>query len=552
MNFDQECTELRNIHILLVSAEKLSSEALEGYKQLFTRKSIVNLLSINLSREASESLTSAITLTQTNEMSFTFHTSDIGAPYFPLHLHKTFFAIYGIGENVEDILGAYKVLEELASHYQDLVLWRLFCFEPRLEDNIFEKQAPNLILFHPNLSQKKLKQNIKIVLHDLSTMILTGLLGLFQEFRMKDCISLTGETDLARVKKRKPGRLLKFQGDLCFLLGAYEEAQKRYEESLEKHKSQSDWLWMAATFESLACISCIKNDYDQALSRFTEAENNYYKVKHGRLNFECHFRFARFMAKNGKKAKAIKKLTRLLDSIPDGTDLNDKMMVAKSLGFFCKQVGFERKAGFFMRLAASGCVDISKFQEAHELLKQSAFSYQITDEKIEASQKSREFDQGLYSLRENLKPWTRGDCAGWRNLQKITLEHLKAISKKIGDTDSSVKYTWNLLLHSIMESEFQDQLRIEIEQDAMHIQPGLEFRPPVTLISLTPIENKLGVNISDGVFLYKPWADGKINWIKGSVHTVRAVMQHKLSFDLHIELTKLIIEGFAEGLPSNL
>ena len=551
MNFDQTYSDLRTIHILLVGVEMLPKASLDYYKDLFIANSSVNLLSINLSREASDSLLTVLPPNPSNEMVFTFHTSNLGLSYFPLHLHKTFIAIYGIGENVEDILASYKYIAELSSHYPDLLLWRLFCFEPRLEDNIYEKQAPNLILFHPNLGIEKLEMNIKIVLQDLSMMILTGILGLFQEMRARESISLPGEGDLAKVKKRKQGRLLKLQGDICFLLGAVEEAQRRYEESIEKHKSQYDWIWMAGTLESLACISCLKGEYDLASTRFIEAENNYYKVKHGRLNIECQFRFARYMAECGKKTKAVKKLTRLLDSNPEGTDQTDRMMVAKSLGLFCKKVGFERKAGFFMRLAASGCVDIMNFLEAHELLKQAAHSYQITDEKIAVNQKSREFDWGVYTLRENLKPWMRGDYSGWKNLQKITLEHLKAIAKKIGDIDSSVKYTWNLLLHSITDADFQDQLRIEIEQDAIHIQPGIEFRPPVNLISLVPVENKFGVNIPDGVFLYKPWAGQKINWIKGSLHTVKAVMQHKLSFDLHIEQTHLIIEGDAECVPSN-
>lgn len=57
-----------------------------------------------------------------------------------------------------------------------------------------------------------------------------------------------------------------------------------------------------------------------------------------------------------------------------------------------------------------------------------------------------------------------------------------------------------------MEPDFQDQLRIEIEQDAVHIQPNLNFRPPIQLLSLTPIENKLEVaNLeADPIFLHNP------------------------------------------------
>jgi hypothetical protein len=67
------------------------------------------------------------------------------------------------------------------------------------------------------------------------------------------------------------------------------------------------------------------------------------------------------------------------------------------------------------------------------------------------------------------------------------------------------------------------------------------------------MENKLEVAIKkpDEIFLYNPWAQKKLNWIKGSIHYIQAVVQHKLSFNLYIEQTKLIVEGDAECLPSN-
>ena len=283
--------------------------------------------------------------------------------------------------------------------------------------------------------------NIHIVIDDLSSMILNGINAILKEFREKDCISMIGELEPNKTRKRKLGRLIKLQGDLCLIFGDLKEAQIKYEESLQKHSSQNDWLWTAATFESLACISCVRGDYEKAIARFTDAENNYLKVGNGKLNIECQFRVARYMITCKKKVKAIKKLTRLLDSNPEKIDENDPMIVARNLGIFCKSIGFDRKAGFFMRLAASGCVHNNTFTEAHELLKQSAESCQITEEKFVPGERKREFDRNFFMSRENMKPWTRGDYTGWRSLQKSTLEHLKAIAKKIGDTESSVKYT---------------------------------------------------------------------------------------------------------------
>ena len=161
---------------------------------------------------------------------------------------------------------------------------------------------------------------------------------------------------------------------------------------------------MASANESLACISCFRNDYDTAFTRFSEAENNYSKVRNGKLSVECQFRFARYMVQCGKKVKAVKKLTKLLDSNPEGIDPGDRYRIAKNLGVFCKKVGFTRKAAFFMRLAASLCVDLLNFNEAHELLKETTEAYQITEEKFVVSEKTREFNRSLFAIRENLKP----------------------------------------------------------------------------------------------------------------------------------------------------
>ena len=46
---------------------------------------------------------------------------------------------------------------------------------------------------------------------------------------------------------------------------------------------------MASANESLACISCFRNDYDTAFTRFSEAENNYSKVRNGKLSVEVSF-----------------------------------------------------------------------------------------------------------------------------------------------------------------------------------------------------------------------------------------------------------------------
>jgi tetratricopeptide (TPR) repeat protein len=491
-----------------------------------------------------------MTLTGDEELEFKFITSEHPQLSFPLQTQKTIFAVYGIGESVSNIMTAYKFLEDYSKKFQFSVLWKLFCFEPSLEDNKFESKAPNLILFHPNTGNEKLLMNVGIVMNDLAYWVLVGLMALLKDYSSRDAIGTPEEGDLSKVKKKKQGRYTKMHGDLCLLFGNFQEATRKYEESLDKYKSQIDWVWMASIQESLACIACYKGNYDQASSRFTEAENNYLKARNGRLNIECQFRFARFMILSGKKVKAVKKLARLLDSNIDGTDQNDKHLISKHLAFLCKEIGFERKAGFFLRLAASCCLD-QNMSEAHDLLKKSAEAYLAIEEKHLPQDRGKEFDRELFIIRENLKPWMRGDFSGWRNLQKVTLEHLKAIAKKIGDIDSSVKYTWNLLLNSVMEPDFQDQLRQEIEQDSHHLSLTHCFRSPVQLISIMPLENKLEINQQPGgIFIYNPWTQKKLIWIKGSIHYVHVVVQHKLSFNLHVEQTKLIVEGDAECLPS--
>jgi len=112
MNFEQDYTDLRSIHILLVRVENLPMPRLNFYKDLLSRSSKVHLSSLNFSRENLDTLTSIITLTGDEDLEFKFITTELPQHLFPLQTNKTIFAVYGVGESVNNISQAYKNLEE--------------------------------------------------------------------------------------------------------------------------------------------------------------------------------------------------------------------------------------------------------------------------------------------------------------------------------------------------------------------------------------------------------------------------------------------------------
>lgn len=199
---------------------------------------------------------------------------------------------------------------------------------------------------------------------------------------------------------------------------------------------------MAAT-ELMLNAGSLQN-LDNITNRCVEAKFHYNKAKNPKLAVECQYRMAKLYINSKLRTKGIELMSRVLDTEMEGIDQYDKIYVAEFMGALCRSIGYERKAGFFFKLAAHKCYDTRNLKEALAMMDVAAETYHIKgcDEEARTQMKAdSSFNIELYNQRENIKPWVRGQYKGWKNLQKNTLEYLKSLSKHLGDATSSVKYT---------------------------------------------------------------------------------------------------------------
>lgn len=72
--------------------------------------------------------------------------------------------------------------------------------------------------------------------------------------------SMTGSEELAKLKKRKAGRMRKRLADICLLAGAVKDARLHATAAIEACKGNSDWLWLGCAYEALAVLQAVNHE----------------------------------------------------------------------------------------------------------------------------------------------------------------------------------------------------------------------------------------------------------------------------------------------------
>lgn len=95
--------------------------------------------------------------------------------------------------------------------------------------------------------------------------------------------SMTGNEEVAKLKKRKAGRMRKRLADICMLAGAVKDARLHAAAAIETCKSNSDWLWLASAYEALSVLQSANHESSELVSvSVGEAMSNYERK-------ECRF-----------------------------------------------------------------------------------------------------------------------------------------------------------------------------------------------------------------------------------------------------------------------
>ncbi|CAN0324288.1 unnamed protein product, partial [Pylaiella littoralis] len=220
----------------------------------------------------------------------------------------------------------------------------------------------------------------------------------------------------SKISKRRAGRLHKWIGDTCLLLGSPKDALEHYSQSMSDTKASSDPLWHAGCLEGYAaCLSAMSDaDHptvhgDQALALLRDMAKDKELEKAGQegsstwtvlaeavvsekcqealavlrgcpplgsLEVELCFKTARFHAcaqPNPRWDEALAALLRAL-TVPD---MPMQVQLERSIeaAVLCEGMGLKRKAALFAHLSAMLCSDFETWNTAHLLARMAGEGY---------------------------------------------------------------------------------------------------------------------------------------------------------------------------------
>lgn len=217
---------------------------------------------------------------------------------------------------------------------------------------------------------------------------------LLAPFEKKDFVGLDMES--RNNKKRCTGRMTKHLGDLCLQAGLITDSLTYYSQGVEILKSVNDWLWLGAAYEGLSAASALvlypemqrniplhrnaslqegsprkSNQASPASSltarrnvanvlppeelskRYREAIIHYSKYQNaGIIETEASFKAARIAVEQNYALQAASFLQNVV-YINLSLSEQEKIQRFETLADLYTQIGFNRKAAFCLRLAAT-------------------------------------------------------------------------------------------------------------------------------------------------------------------------------------------------------
>ncbi|XP_069105894.1 trafficking protein particle complex subunit 9-like [Argopecten irradians] len=304
-------------------------------------------------------------------------------------------------------------------------------------------------------------------------------------FEKKDYVGL--DTDTKSYRKKCQGRLRKHLGDLCLQAGIPGEAILHYQTAIDILRPVNDWLWIGACFEGICSASVIvrfpksqtptlrrnfslqatlgssmsgdtktrtgsvKNSYtngyqdleespksalgpDDIVEKYREALVHYSKFKgSGMIEMEACLKACRVLVIQRKYLQASDFLQNVV-YINLQTSDEDKINRYCTLSQLYSQIGFERKASFFKRIAAMQCVSPQNPQPNWKLC------HSLVMQCLDG-----------YSICVDPKDIPSGCVYGWPVLQARVLNELIFSARRTGNHPVAIRHM-SLLLHTLFDT----------------------------------------------------------------------------------------------------
>ncbi|KAF6213902.1 hypothetical protein GE061_011627 [Apolygus lucorum] len=442
---------------------------------------------------------------------------------------------------------------------------------------------------------------------------------LLAPFEKKDFVGLDMES--RSNKKRCVGRMTKHLGDLCLQAGLPVDALNHYQAAAETLRSINDLLWLGSACEGLSAASmCVRfpnMHKSQTVQRNTSLQEtnktktptskasssgseilepsslqlpslphnvlsneeicktyresiiHYSKYQHaGVIEVEVCFKAARVAVELNMALQAASFLQNIIFitlTLPEDEKIKKLMTLSDLYG----KIGFQRKASFYQRLAATKYVSArnpqTNWDQCYNLMLQSLSGHRLS------------LDPSDYPA---------GGNNGWGRLQKQVLQDVVVAAKRVGHSSLATRHM--TLLLQVMWSELSPQERHESAQQLQVIAAQCEGSPiplildsglvipPANLIHIPTAESfvvhklrsqfqplKLDKIKEDyGPFLFTPFKFGslernttskdKLNylWVAEEECEVKIELTNPLQFELEVSNMRLLTTGVVfETLP---
>ncbi|KAF7271855.1 hypothetical protein GWI33_015332 [Rhynchophorus ferrugineus] len=419
---------------------------------------------------------------------------------------------------------------------------------------------------------------------------------LYAPFEKKDFVGLDMES--RQNKKRCTGRMTKHLGDLCLQAGLISECLQYYTNAADILKSVNDWLWLGGAFEGLSAASALvlypnmqRNEHfqrigslpegspkkpsmdtlqnqtvvvkknipnvlspDDIAKRYREAIIHYSKYQNaGIIETEASFKAARISVEQNHALQAASFLQNVV-YINLSLSEQEKIQRFETLSDLYTQIGFNRKAAFCLRLAATRYVSQQNpspnWNRCYALMLQSLSGHKLILDPVEMI----EADQG------------------WPILQVQILQDLIVAAKRAGYSALATRHMTFLLQtmwHNLSDTE---QKELSIQLQGLSVQ--CEGSPVPLVFTLRDLKPHLRPKVIEkekedtGPFLFTPihFGTGSLDrrrdktnpkmefvWVENEVCEVTLKLVNPLPFELKVSNMRLLTSGVVfESIPETV
>ncbi|XP_026681214.1 protein brunelleschi [Diaphorina citri] len=440
---------------------------------------------------------------------------------------------------------------------------------------------------------------------------------LLAPFEKKDFVGL--DMDSRTNKKRCMGRMTKHLGDLSLQAGLPQEALAHYNTAVDVLRAITDWLWLGGALEGLSAVSIlllpmqqkvpttstsvqrnssfqeksprtlrpvsaiiertisltsvsnidyipvaeIKRNYRDAIIHYSKYQNA------GFIETEACFKAARFALDQKCVLDAHHYLQGVIQINLVLTE-EEKIAKKKKNSDSCHKLGFNRKAAFYKRLAATRYVSarnpMTDWAQCYQLMLQSLPGHRLTLDPAD---------------------FTQDRLSGWPSLQKQVLQDLVVAAKRLGNSGLATRHMTFLL--QVMWRHMNPAERVEAANNLRHVTAQCEGAPvplvledgqvipAANLLNIPQAENftvqnlephlrpkKLVIAKEDyGPFLFTPLHFGSMDrkqgkfkqtkldyvWVCGDPCCVTLELSNPLPSPLEVSNILLLTQGVYESIP---